>query len=55
MTESTVREKKRLQGIVCTVVSNKATWTDDIKKNYVSKNKNGARGEFRGAVNLGVQ
>ena len=55
ITESTVREKKRLQGIARTVVSNKATSTDDIKRNYISTNKNGARGEFRGAVNLGVQ
>jgi len=51
ITESTVREKKRLQGIVrvCAVVSNKATWKDDIKKDYLSTKKM-ARVE-----NLGVE
>jgi len=53
ITEITVREKKRLLGIVCTVLSNKVTCKDDIKKNYIGINKNGTRAEFRGAVNWG--
>jgi hypothetical protein len=53
ITGSTVREKKRLQGIVRTVVSNKAAWKDNTKKNYISTNKNGSRGDVSGGVNSG--